>query len=89
MKSQHHAGYLAATILPTTYGNVHRREYTRDVPKTFDGGDIDDNGHWRGAEMGCLECRTTRRMVVGPTATYLLSVLRCGECGERFAEFWQ
>ena len=29
----------------------YRREYTRDIPKHFDGGDIDDNGHWYGAEM--------------------------------------
>lgn len=66
-----------------------RREYTRDVPKTFDGGDIDDHGHWYGAEMSCLECRETTHMRMGITATYLLAALQCGECGETFAETWR
>lgn len=59
-----------------------------NVPKHFDGGDIDDNGHWRGAEMCCLECRETTAMHCGITSTYLLASLNCGECGESFAKYW-
>jgi len=66
----------------------YRREYTRDIPKHFDGGDIDDNGHWYGAEMSCLECHETHQMRQGITATYLLATLECGSCGETFAEYW-
>lgn len=77
-----------SNVLHTTYGNVPRREFTRDVPKHFDGGDIDNNGHWVGEEMGCLECRETRQMRSSATATYLLASLNCGECGEPFAEYW-
>lgn len=67
----------------------HRREYTRDVPKTFDGGDIDDHGHWYGAEMSCLECHETEAMRMSITATYMLAALRCGNCSEVFAETWR
>lgn len=60
----------------------------RDVPKHFDGGDVDDYGRWVGAEMGCLECRTTNAMMMGITLTYGLAALECGECREVFAEYW-
>jgi len=50
----------------------HRREYTRDVPKHFDGGDIDERGYWYGADMCCLECHETHEVRAGITATYLL-----------------
>lgn len=72
----------------TSGGNIPPREFTRNVPKTFDGGDINDTGHWRGADMCCLECRETSAMRIGITATYLLAALQCGECGETFAETW-
>lgn len=65
------------------------REFTRNVPKTFDGGDINTNGQWRGAEVGCLECRETAAMHYGGTATYMVAQLECGECGEPFAEVRQ
>jgi hypothetical protein len=78
-----------AVLFPETRsGNPPRREFTRDVPKHFDGGDIDNNGRWYGEEMCCLECRETKHMRVGITATYLLATLDCGECGEPFAEYW-
>ncbi len=60
----------------------------RGVPKTFDGGDIDNDGQWYGSEMCCLECRETADVRCGTTSTYLLGTLECGECGEVFAEYW-
>lgn len=65
------------------------RELTRNVPKAFDGGDIDNNGRWYGAEMCCRDCRETANMRMGMTATYMLATLECGECGEVFAETWR
>jgi hypothetical protein len=59
-----------------------------DVPKHFDGGDIDWNGGWAGEAMCCLECRETTRMRIGVTPIYLLAELHCGECGAPFAEVW-
>jgi hypothetical protein len=53
-----------------------------------DGGDIDDNGSWYGAEMGCLECHETTQLRSGITPTYLLAELHCGECGTTFCEYW-
>jgi transcription elongation factor Elf1 len=61
----------------------------RNVPKTFDGGDIDNHGHWVGAEMSCLECHETAEVRMGLTATYMLAAIECRECGEVFAEVWQ
>jgi hypothetical protein len=72
------------TVIRTS--NPPRREDTRGVPKHFDGGDIDWDGQWEGAEMGCLDCRETAPMATGMTATYLVAALQCGECGEIFAE---
>ena len=37
----------------------------RNVPKSFDGGDIDNHGHWYGPDMSCLECRETTAMRSG------------------------
>lgn len=67
---------------------IKRRIDTANVPKHFDGGDIDNHGHWYGDAMGCLECRETRHMGMGCTSTYLLAELHCGECGAVFAEYW-
>lgn len=64
-------------------------EGLHNVPTHSDGGDIDDNGHWLGEDMCCLACRETRPMKIGPTSTYLLAELYCGECGEPFARYWQ
>ena len=75
-------------LFHSSYGNVPARENMRKVPVTFDGGDINDNGQWRGEEMGCLECREIHQVRAGITATYLLAQLQCGGCGERFAEYW-
>lgn len=61
----------------------------RDVPKIFDGGDIDYEGRWYGDRMCCLECRATEAMRMSPTSTYMLVSLDCGECGRSFGEFWQ
>ena len=61
----------------------------RDVPKHFDGGDIDDEQHWYGALMCCLECRNVDAMRMTVTRTYLLAALSCGSCGEVFAEVWR
>ena len=60
----------------------------RNVLKTFDGGDIDDDGHWCGQDMSCLECRKTTAIRSAITSTYLLASLQCGECGEIFVEYW-
>ena len=57
----------------------------RDV--IFDGGDIDNFGHWYGETMSCLECRETEAVRIGTTPTYMLAELHCGECGTTFAEF--
>ena len=59
-----------------------------NVPKSFDGGDIDNHGHWWGQDMSCLECRETTAMRSGMTSTYLLASLQCGECGETFCLYW-
>jgi hypothetical protein len=77
------------TLQFETGGRIPPREFTRNVPKHFDGGDIDNQGHWVGADMSCLECRETHPMRMGITATYLLAALRCGNCGEPFAEVWR
>ncbi len=63
-------------------------EHMRDVPVTFDGGDIDDHGHWYGSEMGCLSCHETAHIHCGITPTYLLASLNCSACGEAIAEYW-
>lgn len=63
------------------------REFMREVPKHFDGGDIDDDGHWRGPEMSCLECKETTAMHYGITARWFIAALECGECREVFAEY--
>ena len=60
----------------------------RRVPKTFDGGDIDDHGHWYGRDMSCMECRETTPMRAGVTNIYLLGCLRCGACGAILCEYW-
>ncbi len=75
-------------VIRTTFGNPPKRENMRNVPKHYDGGDINEHGSWRGAAMSCLECRETTDMRAGITATYLLGTLECGECGEIFAEVW-
>lgn len=62
------------------------QENMRDVPKIFDGGDIDSSGHWEGALMCCLSCRETEPMRYTITGTYMLFALECGECGQRFCE---
>lgn len=77
------------TLLRSTFGNVPPREFMRDVPKHFDGGDIDHQGHWHGAAMCCLDCGETRPMRLGITPTYQLMALECGECYAIFAEVWQ
>lgn len=59
-----------------------------DVPKTYDGGDINAHGQWCGEDMCCLTCRETAPMCMGLTTTYLLASLECGECGETFAQTW-
>lgn len=53
----------------------------------FDGGDINDNGQWRGEEVSCLDCRETRPMQMGPSPAWCVAELRCGECGRGLAEF--
>jgi hypothetical protein len=64
------------------------REFMRNVPKYFDGGDIDNENHWYGEQMGCLECGEVDAVRTGITSTYLLASLQCGNCGEVFAEYW-
>jgi hypothetical protein len=64
------------------------KEYTRDIPKHFDSGDIDNDGRWYGSSMCCLECRTTDAMRMGAGGLFLLATLECGSCGEVFAERW-
>jgi hypothetical protein len=44
-----------------------------NVPKSFDGGDIDNHGRWWGQDMSCLECRETTAMHAGITSSYLLA----------------
>lgn len=78
----------ASNVFHSTRGNVQERVLMRDVPKTFDSGDIDNHGRWIGEEMCCLECRETVEIRAGITSTYLLAVLHCSECGEPFAEYW-
>ena len=60
----------------------------RNVPKSFDGGDIDNHAHWYGPDMSCLECRETTAMRSGMTSIYLLARLECGACGETFCLYW-
>ena len=69
----------ALPIMPTAMHNV---------PKSFDGGDIDDEGRWYGQDLSCLECRQTTAMRLSITSTYLLAALHCGECGATFCEYW-
>ena len=59
-----------------------------NVLKSFDGGDIDNHGHWWGQDMSCLECRETTAMHAGITSIYLLACLECGACGETFCLYW-
>ena len=64
------------------------KDHLHNVPKTFDGGDIDVQGHWYGQDMCCLECGETTAMRSGLTRTYLLACLQCGECAVSFCEYW-
>jgi hypothetical protein len=53
----------------------------------FDGGDIDDRGHWSGEEICCIACHKaglpdTSRIRIGFTSTYLVEELYFDECGE-------
>jgi hypothetical protein len=79
---------MNTTIIRSTHGNVPQREYTRDVPKHFDSGDIDNNGRWYGSTMCCLECRDTDTMRMGIGGLYLLATLECDNCSAVFAETW-
>lgn len=67
---------------------LHPTPRMRDVPKHFDGGDIDGDGQWYGPDMSCLDCRATRPVRYTHTHTYLLAALECGNCCELFAEVW-
>ena len=62
----------------------------RRVPKTFDGGDIDDQALVRpGHELyGMPRDRETTPMRAGVTNIYLLGCLRCGACGAIFCHYW-
>ena len=76
----------ASNVFRTTR-TIPQREYTRAAPKVFDGGDIDNDGQWQGADMGCLECRETRPMRATATAAWCVAALCCGECRAPFAEY--
>lgn len=82
------AGRQTLLLTRESGGRIPHREFTRNVPKHFDGGDIDKNGRWLGEHMSCLECRETAAMRMGITSTHTLKQLECGECGEPFAEVW-
>jgi hypothetical protein len=53
---------------------------------TFDGGDIDNHGHWRMNGVSCLGCReevSAYLSLATPVRMFAL-VLACEECGEPF-----
>lgn len=50
-------------------------------------GDIDNKGHWYGAEMGCLECGLVRCLQADASPKVMTVDLICGGCGEKFGEY--
>lgn len=50
-----------------------------------DGGDIDNEGHWQGADICCLGCREQSTIAAGCAAQYMTIELYCFNCGETFA----
>ena len=51
----------------------------------YDSGDISEQGNWRGAEVGCLDCREVAPMQITIASRWTLALV-CGECGQHFTE---